>query len=139
MNSRRSGSFFFYGTLIDPDVRRLLLGEEFGYLKIEPAWIPGFIACSVQRVSYPALWRKPGARAVGILISGLSRTQSLILDRYEGSEYLRKIQFVRLANHRRRCAFVYMPRANLKITSKLWFFKTWIAKDKAQFLRTIGS
>ena len=120
-------------------MRELLLGAEFRCLKIKAAWLPGFIVCSVQRASYPALWKKPVARVVGILISGLSRTQGLILDRYEGGEYLREIQLVTLANHRRRYAFVYMPRENLKIISKPWFFETWIAKDKAQFLRTIGS
>ena len=34
MHLKQLGSFFFYGALIDSDVRGLLLGEEFGYLKL---------------------------------------------------------------------------------------------------------
>jgi len=138
LNSGQSVSFFFYGTLIDPDVRRLVLGVESQKLNVMPAWLPRFTVRYVLRAKYPALRPKPGARAAGIVITGLSRKQALTLDRYEGDGYRRNIRMVRLADRRPSSAFVYMPLAKLRIDPRRWIFETWHARDKAKFLRASG-
>ena len=138
MNSGQLVSFFFYGTLIDPDVRRLVLGVESQKLNVMPAWLPRFTVRYVLRARYPALRPKPGGRAAGIVITGLSRKQALTLDRYEGDAYRRNICMVRLADRRQIAAFVYMPLAKLQIGPRPWIFETWHARDKANFLWASG-
>ena len=138
MNSGQLVSFFFYGTLIDPDVRRLVLGVESLKLNVMSAWLPGFTVRYVLRAKYPALRPKPGARAAGIVITGLTRKQALALDRYEGDGYRRNIRMVRLADRRQIAAFVYIPLAKLRIGPRPWIFETWHARDKANFLWASG-
>ena len=138
MNSGQLVSFFFYGTLIDPEVRRLVLGVESQKLNVMSAWLPGFTVRYVLQAKYPALRPKPGARAPGIVITGLSRKQALTLDRYEGDGYRRKIRLVRLADRRPNSAFVYMPLEKLRIGPRPWIFETWHARDKENFLWASG-
>ena len=46
---QRKHAFFFYGTLIDPDVRRLVLGTQAAAGGVLPAWLPGFSVRYIPR------------------------------------------------------------------------------------------
>jgi len=130
--------FFFYGTLIDPDIRRLVLGVEPLEAEIFPASLPGFAVRYVVRKRYPALQAKPGAKAPGIVISSLSQGQAQTLDRYEGNGYRRETRLVRLADRRQIAAMVYIPKTHLRTGRRPWSYQTWRRKDKEHFLQMSG-
>ena len=130
--------FFFYGTLIDPDVRRLVLGAVPKGAEIQPAWLPGFTVRYVLRARYPAIMRKPGVRAPGLAVSGLSTAQAKLLDRYEGDGYRRETRLVRLSDRRQIAAQVYLPKAKLRTGPRLWSHESWRRRDKDYFLWASG-
>ncbi|MDA1099941.1 MAG: gamma-glutamylcyclotransferase [Proteobacteria bacterium] len=130
--------FFFYGTLMDPDVRRLVLGTEPAGAGIFPASLPGFAVRYVVGERYPALQAKPGAAAPGIVITALSPGQARALDRYEGNGYRRETRLVCLADRRRIAAMVYLPMTHLNAGRRPWSYQTWRRKDKAHFLWASG-
>ncbi|NQV60512.1 MAG: gamma-glutamylcyclotransferase [Alphaproteobacteria bacterium] len=134
----QSQNFFFYGTLIDPDVRRLVLGADPAEGDGLAAWLPGFTVRYVPRARYPALLAKPGARAPGIVVAGLSNGQARALDRYEGAGYRREVRLVRGADGRRVAAMVYLPMSHLLTIPRPWSYETWRKRDKMHFLRTSG-
>jgi hypothetical protein len=62
--------FFFYGTLIDPDVRRLVLGTR-APMSVEPATLAGWRRVCLPKVTYPAVLRAAREVVDGVLVRGL--------------------------------------------------------------------
>ncbi len=63
--------YFFYGTLMDPDVVARVAGGHRGPTPLEPADAEGFARVYVAGVSYPMLVPRPGGRVEGRLARGV--------------------------------------------------------------------
>ncbi len=138
MPGDRTVSFFFYGTLIDEDIRRHVLGPDAAALPYSRGWLPGFTVRYVLRARYPALVRQSGARAHGIVVEGFSPAQAQTLDQYEGDGYRREMRLIRLRQGGQAAALVYLPKTSLRTGARPWHYESWCGADKAQFIRASG-
>lgn len=77
---------FVYGTLMDPETCRGLLGRA---PQCEPAELTGYERRTVRHASYPAITATAGATVRGLVLRGLSKSEMAALDDYEGDEYER--------------------------------------------------
>jgi hypothetical protein len=99
---------FFYGTMRDPDVRRMVFGGRAEELIVRPALLFGFRTCSASGGQYPVLVRRTAARARGQLVEGLSYADLLRLFHFEGPDYLPSGQLAIDPSGRRSSAWVLL-------------------------------
>jgi len=83
----KTDSLFVYGSLLEPSLRRRLLGRE---IAAKPATLSGYRAYYLNNQGYPALRRMAGGVTPGMLLQGLSYEDLRRLDRYEGELYYRR-------------------------------------------------
>src|SRR5690348_7753130 len=99
---------FVYGTLRDPDLLSGVLNRPLNAGHMLPATAPGFAAVHYPNRIYPALVRKPGAAAEGLILTDLSPFEKDLLDAFEGPEYRRDIIPVMIGEELHE-AFAYLP------------------------------
>lgn len=130
--------FFFYGTLIDPDVRRLVLGRR-APTEVEPARLAGWRRVPVAGTTYPAIVRDPLAVVDGILVRGLDAGALALLERYEGSEYEVLLVEVETASGRHVAAqtFALRPR-RVRRRHGEWDFNDWERRHKRRFIAALA-
>jgi hypothetical protein len=141
--------YFFYGTLCDPDVLRLVLGYRPGPRQIRPASLPGFRRKQARGRSYPVLLRAAGGLVDGLLFSAARPGDAARLAAYEGPEYLTRSLPVRRTGATRARpgrARVFLPAGPalgpaqgqvLAAAFADWALKRWQRRDKAAFLRSM--
>ena len=100
--------FFFYGTLLDPEVRARVLGGEARPVVLEPAVLRGWERYVEAGVPWPMIRRRDDAAVEGALASGLSEAAGRLLDEYEGELYRREEVVVERGGER-LAALVYVP------------------------------
>ena len=131
--------FFFYGTLIDADVRRAVLGPH-APARVEPARLQGWRRAAVPGRSYPVLVADAKASVEGVLAHGLKAAARRRLEAYEDDDFyeLTGIE-VAIAGRRRPVpAFVFgakRPGAAAKLAG--WGFDEWKRRHKRRFLLTL--
>jgi gamma-glutamylcyclotransferase (GGCT)/AIG2-like uncharacterized protein YtfP len=84
-----SQSFFVYGTLMYPEVLRLLLGKTFSSV---PAFCEGYKRYRIFDAEknprlYPAIFPCEGSRAEGIVLFDVDENSVRIMEKYEDKEY----------------------------------------------------
>ena len=120
---------FVYGTLRD----RELLGAVLGRLPAAlPARAPGFAAVHYPGRAYPALLRRPGAAAAGLLLADLTAFELDLLDAFEGDEYRRDVVPVMLEEELHE-AFAYLPAVAIRDQPD-WSLAHWQATHKPHVL-----
>lgn len=130
--------FFFYGTLIDPDVRRLVLGRH-APTAIEPARLEGWRRLPLAGATYPVIVRDPAAAVAGILVRGLDAGARGLLVRYEGPEYELLPVEVLTGSDRRVAASVFAPRSGRARRGRgEWDFAEWARRHKRRFVATLA-
>lgn len=127
--------FFFYGTLLDEDVRRLVLGERAPAV-VEPATADGWRRLTLEGVDYPVIVRAEGEVVAGVVARGLDATARTRLERYEGPDYVRAAIEVLLDTDGRRLAVnVFVPRPGFRVIGRHgWDLARWQRQVKARFL-----
>ncbi len=125
---------FFYGTLRDPDVRRLVLGDGADGLAAWPAVLPGFRTCSARRGEFPVLLRRTGGRARGELVEGLGHGDLLRLFHFEGPDYLPARHLAIDGDGRRLDAWVLIPDGTHPASDKTWRLRHWQLYRKPRVL-----
>ncbi|MSO81551.1 MAG: gamma-glutamylcyclotransferase [Alphaproteobacteria bacterium] len=78
--------FFFYGTLMDPDLRAAVLGPAAARLVLVPAVLAGFRRVHAPGQSWPVLIHCAGARVDGVVVD-VDQPSARRLVRYEGPAY----------------------------------------------------
>jgi hypothetical protein len=131
--------FFFYGTLIDPDVRRAVLGAH-APDSVESATLGGWERLPVRGESYPMIRRRGGARVEGVLARGLDAEARSVLVGYEGADYALVAVDVALLSGRRLPAWVFAPAAGgaLAAGEGAWRFEEWERRHKSGFIRQLA-
>jgi gamma-glutamylcyclotransferase (GGCT)/AIG2-like uncharacterized protein YtfP len=120
---------FVYGTLRDPQLLSAVLGRPAVGLA---AAAPGFAAVHYPDRLYPALVRRPGAAAAGLLLSDLTPFEIDLLDAFEGEEYRRSILAV-IVDEELHEAFAYLPARPVQDQPD-WSFAHWQAEHKPRVL-----
>ena len=127
--------FFFYGTLLDGDVRRLVLGERAPTL-VEPARLDGWRRMTLEGVDYPVIVPAVGGVVEGAVARGLDATGHARLVRYEGPDYVLAEVEVRLdAGSRGLAVNVFVPRPGFRVIGRPgWDLVRWQRRVKPRFL-----
>lgn len=127
--------FFFYGTLCDADVRKVVFDRA---VEAVPAVLADHEAVPVARGRYPMLAFQRGCRASGVLCRGLSLTEAARLSFYEheGRDYgVRRFRVnADGASHE---AWVYVPLAALRRGMGRWDLAEWQRFAKRDFLARV--
>lgn len=124
--------FFFYGTLRDADVRKVVFGRA---VDASPAMLADHEAVPVSRGRFPMLMFQRGRTATGVLCRGFSLMEAARLGFYkhEGRDYgVRRLG----VNHAGAAhqAWVYVPLAALRRGMGRWDFAEWQRFAKRDFL-----
>jgi hypothetical protein len=128
-------NFFFYGTLLDSDIRRMVFGREAPDVQARPAALRGHVVRRARGADYPLLVAMQGRSASGIVLSGVSGREARRLDAYEGKDYRRVVRIVVDSNGDQIAAEVYLPRPYVRADSRPWSFEDWRRHEKKRFLR----
>ncbi|MGQ0665003.1 MAG: gamma-glutamylcyclotransferase family protein [Pseudomonadota bacterium] len=128
--------FFFYGTLMDEEVRRAVLGS-LAPSSTEPARLEGWRRIAVAGASYPIIVRRGRRRVEGVLARGLDRQALPVLAAYEGKEFAAIALPVRTRAGRRLSARVFVPAPGTPVGSAGgWDLALWQRRHKR---RTLGA
>jgi len=129
--------FFFYGTLIDPDVRRAVLGRA-APARVEPAILRGWRRVPVAGKTYPAITPDPRGAVDGVVARGLGRAACRRLRLYEDDFYDLITVDVELADGftRPACVFAVGPGVGRR-TAASWDIADWQRRHKRLFLATL--
>lgn len=125
---------FFYGTMMDPDVRRLVLGARAGQLVVGPALLPGYRRVQAARGDYPLLLRRAASRVRGQLAEGFGQPDLLRLLHFEGPDYLPSRERVIDPAGTPRWACVLLNRGGLRASQRAWDYRRWQLRRKARLL-----
>jgi Gamma-glutamyl cyclotransferase, AIG2-like len=129
--------FFFYGTLLDPDVTALVLGRRLPPARFVPAVLPGYSRWRVRGGSYPISVPDRKGEVPGAIVGGLSARDVARLAAYEGPGY--RIATLKVkAGEATTSVSVFEPIVSkLKPTNKPWDLALWQRRDKRKFVDRI--
>lgn len=123
--------FFFYGTLIDPDVRACVIGPDAETWRISDAVLRDWRTVRVAGRPYPAIVPRRGATTAGILADGAADHVLPRLLAYEGAEYVLKSVEVGIAEEGDGGipgiveAYVFAASAACDVSPAGWSFAAW--------------
>jgi len=124
---------FVYGTLRDPDLLAGVLNRPLRADRMLQATAPGFAALQYPNRIYPALVRRPGATAEGLVLTDLTPFEKDLLDAFEGAEYRRQIIPVMIAEELHE-AFAYLPAVAIPADAPAWTLSGWQVNHKSRVL-----
>ncbi len=124
---------FAYGTLMHPDVMRVVTGSLRTY---QSALLPGYARYRVRGEFYPGLIPAQAAQTSGVLYRGLVRTEVRKLDAFEGVLYERRRVLVRLAGGEwlEAQAYVVVPSCRHRLSDQPWSLDAFARRHVEQFM-----
>ena len=126
-------SFFFYGTLMDPDLQAVVLG---GRLPAGvSAVLDGYRRRTVAGRDYPAIVLAKGASVSGLLLDGVSPTMAARTSLYEGPQYTAASLPVTTEDGTIRDAWTFLPVPGVRLDSGDWSLETWRRRHKTLTLK----
>jgi hypothetical protein len=126
--------FFFYGTLLDRDVARLVLGRRLPPQAYTKAALPGHARRRVGGASYPIVVRDPRSEVAGAVVGGLSARDVARLAAYEGPRYRIAPLMVRIAGATTVVSVFEPVEERFQPTSGVWDLTAWQRRYKRAFL-----
>ncbi len=125
---------FFFGTLMDPEVRAIVMGRQMPDDAVEPAVVQGFRRVFVAGRHYPMLLAHASGWVDGTLVSGLDAETVHRLQVYEGWEYSLSPLRVRTASGQTVLAQVFMCPPHVAPDRRPWRLAEWQRRHKRRFL-----
>jgi hypothetical protein len=129
--------YFFYGSLMDPDVLSAVAGERIPPARLVPARLSGYERLCARFSVFPLIVEDPGAEVEGVLVRGIGPAAASRLSRYEGPGYVLIKRPVTTADGRGE-AFVFIPARPGRSSGKIWDFETWRRRHKRRLLRALA-
>jgi gamma-glutamylcyclotransferase (GGCT)/AIG2-like uncharacterized protein YtfP len=126
--------YFFYGTLLDDEVRRHVLGLPRSQPG-EPARLDGYRRVRVPGKRYPALVAGPGT-VTGMLFEVGSAHRRRRLRRFEGTEF-REAEVTVATGGAEWQAIAFLPRRPLAGGAD-WSLAHWQRTEKRRFLTALA-
>lgn len=127
--------FFFFGTLLDDDVLRIVIGRRVPAVDKRPATLPGYRRVKAQGVTYPIIVPQTGAEVSGLLVSSLEPLEKARLIAYEGANY-DLVELPVMTGGRQRDALVFIPVSSGGLTplDEDWSFEEWTRLHREGFV-----
>lgn len=132
-----STRFFFYGTLLDADLRRHVIGRDLAATELVAASVSGFRRVRVEGQGYPMLVAGAATdRVDGVIASGLDAREIAALVAYEGVGYGLQPIATRLADGTSCEAQIFRPISGggHKPSDEAWDLARWQREHKAGVL-----
>ena len=107
--------FFFYGTLIEPEILHAVLRRPVVRAHCRNALLHGYRRVYRRGASYPIIVADAASEVEGIVVSELTARDVARLRAYEGPEYIVHERSLRLSGNGFISAKVFMPRASFGI------------------------
>lgn len=128
--------FFFYGTLLDVDLRRVLCGPAADGWAMAPAVLADHRRGRSPGRTYPFLLPAAGQTVDGMTATGLGTRDAAILTLYEGSGY-RTACLLPMGADGPVEAWTFLPRR--PVSARLpWSLEAWTGAHKAASLQRIA-
>ena len=127
--------YFFYGTLLDPDVRALILGAWIRRRALPGARLPGYRRVYIRGRHYPVVVPAAGQEVEGVLAEGLDRRAVLRLAEFESDEYVDAERTVLVDGGRALRARVFVASRLAHPTDTAWAVEDWQRRHKSAFAR----
>lgn len=125
--------WLFYGTLMDREVREIVLDRPGDVDELTPARLMGYARRRALDEHYPVLVPTAGGCVAG-LVCRLSAEDERRVRYFEGEEYRPRHRLVQLAGGERLPARVWLPQAGFRASGERWEIESWVAVHKAEFL-----
>ena len=129
--------FFFYGTLLDPDVTALVLRRRLPPSAFVPARLSGYVRRRAAGKGYPILVRRRGGEVEGRVVSGLTAADAARLAFYEGPNYRVAQVAVRLQGRLERVSVFEPQGPGLAPSADPWDVRHWQSRYKRPFVAYI--
>ncbi len=127
--------FFFYGTLLDPDIRRIVFPHLHRRLQLYPGELRGFRRVAARDGDYPVLVPHPSARVQGWLADGLDLPALARAAHFEGALYQPVVRRVHDRQRRPLEAWLFLPMNPRRQGSRQsWNLGRWQRRKKRQTL-----
>ena len=126
---------FFYGTLLDADIRRAVLLDLCDNLTMTPAELPRFRRVTARDSDYPVLVPCPSGRVKGYLADGLDLSGLARAAYFEGATYHPVQRAVRDSSGRWKTAWLFLPVTPRRHASRTsWDLIRWQRQRKRRVL-----
>jgi hypothetical protein len=129
--------FFFYGTLIEPEILHAVLRRPVAPAHRRNAVLRGYRRVFRQGASYPVVVADPASDVEGIVVSPLTTPDVALLTAYEGPEYEIRELTVKLSGDGFVGAKVFMPRAACEASRTPWTLEEWRRRYQSTFIRRL--
>lgn len=129
-------SFFFYGTLMDPDLRGLVLGQGTLAGTTCPAVLTGYRRRIVAGQDYPAIASAQSCHVDGLLVTGISPAMAARASVYEGAQYDAVSLAVTTEGGAGCDAWTFLPVAGVRLGTGDWSLDTWRKRHKTLALNS---
>ena len=130
-------SFFFYGTLMDPDLQAVVLG---GRLPAGvSAVLDGYRRRTVAGQDYPAITPAKGASVSGLLLDGVSPTMAARASQYEGPQYTAACLAVTTEDGMPCHAWTFLPVRGVRLSARDWSLDIWQQRHKTLALESANT
>jgi hypothetical protein len=121
---------FFFGSLMDRDLVRLVLDREIEDLVFTAAELLGYERRRAKEESFPIIVPTPGGRVDGLLVEGLTITDVERIRWYESDDYDLRPCLVGI-EERRHEAHVFLATETLEPEQTEWDFEHWVRTEKS--------
>jgi hypothetical protein len=127
-------TFFFYGTLLDPDVMALVIGRRLPPSAFVPAILPGHSRRRAKGATYPVVVRDAADRVQGVVVGGLTARDVARLAAYEGRGYRIAQLKVRVGGELVTVSVFEPIVARLQPSTSPWDYALWRGRYKRPFV-----
>ena len=129
--------YFFYGTLLDAEVRRLVLGSAAADDALEAGLLPRHRLLLARGRHYPVPVRSTVADAPGEVTAPLGLEAAERLAFYEGPDYRARKLTILDARGRSIDALVFLPLRSVAPSTVAWDLTRWQRTVKPRFLKRV--
>lgn len=112
-----SVSLLVYGTLLDPDVCRIVFGRE---VKGREVTVSGYRAALVKGRLFPAITSSSGTELAGLIYEGLTDADLKAADYYLDSDLFMRLPLVRSGSQDEKDLQTHMPKDNVMVGPDSW-------------------
>ena len=127
-------SFFFFGTLQDYDLRKLILGRSTSTEDIAKVILRGYRCVRLRSRVQPGIVEDPEGQVEGTLARQLDVTDAARVSHYECGAYSTECRLVDLPNGRQETAWIFLSDPDLSAAPGEWCLENWQLRHKRRSL-----